>query len=319
MGQAAGTEARPEWPARGAICLDCRTALPAGVACPANPRHGVVELAKKSGREALLTTVWGPPSVRARAKRAAGAGGSGAAGGAFAEGCGSCSGCDAGAADPQALIIVAALALIFALVYFLGSFLVRKWREHRAKLIPNGAAAAGLSSGLSSGKNSGRPGTVVATATAKAPLTRESCVAFAYELRHKKMWRRGRTTLRDAASIGFDVQLDSGERVRIPAGAIALGTRSAETARVDPVAALSYLASIDPQRDHDPPGEHDTIPYSEIRQVLLKDGARVLVRGRLEPRLDVAGVSGGYRDQAPTVLVPVDVPPRIAPALAPRP
>lgn len=301
----------PQWPRKEAVCLDCRTALDGSGGCPVSARHRTARLDDPHGREDLLTAVWGPPSRRARARRAAKAGGSGAASGAALGDCGSCSGCDAGALDPEALLVIAVLALAFVIIYFVGSFLLRLYRRYRARLIPNGAAAAGLSAGHGRGQH----GTVVATAAAPAPITGASCVAYGQVLRHKQMWRTGKVTLRDSATIGFDVALDSGERVRIPAGLIALDMRAATPVSARPEDIESYLTDLDQQRQRETPDEHglvhETVPCTEVRQVVIADGARVVVRGRLEPRPDNEALPGHYRDQAPTVLVPVDVP-RIA-------
>lgn len=291
------------WPARTALCLSCRTAFASGRACPVNPRHQVARLDRKDDRERLLTAIWGPPSARARAKQAAKAGGGGAAGGAVADGCGSAS-CDAGALDPEALLVIAVVAIAFVILYFVGSALLGLWRRYRSRLIPNGAVTAGLSAG----HGRGRVGTVVARATAQAPLTYLSCVAFANVLSYKRWFRARKVTLRDAATIGFDIELDSGERARIPAGLIALDTRAASPVNPTPQDVEEYLAGIDETRTRDASDDCDTAPFTEIRQVLIETGARVVVRGQLEPRPDVEAAPGDYREQAPTVLVPVGVP-----------
>src|SRR5262249_38208265 len=111
-------------PRRTSICLDCRTALTEGETCDGGPRHRVVSLTTLEGRAKLLDEVWGPPSVRRRAKQLAKAGGGGAGLGAIFDGC-SDLGCDA-VASPGDLIGAILVGLVVTGVFVLLSWVGMK-------------------------------------------------------------------------------------------------------------------------------------------------------------------------------------------------
>lgn len=122
-------------------------------------------------------------------------------------------------------------------------------------------------------------GTVAAETSTDTPLTGQACVAFAQVFRYRRLRRVGTITPRDAATIGFDVQLDSGERVRVPPGLIAIDMRDAATVRIVGAEIEDNLGAIDPTRPKGEFGdetEHDTVPFTGIQQVVIPIGARVL-------------------------------------------
>ncbi len=306
-----------EWPARTEICIDCRTLTVAGAGCPIDGRHRVTRLDTHAGREGLLTEVWGPPSRRRRAKKLAKAGAGGAAGGSAAEGA-SCSGCgDVGAVFELegALILLGILALagVVMLIYYGVQKLVeavRKWRNR-----PRPAAAAVRRVRMP--RRRGRVGTVRPRdgAVARAPLSDRECVAYSIEL-HSERALDGTVMARDAATIGFDIELDDGEVVRVPAGAIVLGQGEAESAddRVEPGEdeIWRYLLAIDPLRreaeyGEDEAAKYDPMAHDRTRERVIEVGARVEIRGPLRRVVDggsAASSSAPYRQAAASALVP---------------
>lgn len=290
----------PSWPPRTAICLDCRSALPAGAPCPAG--HGrIARLDSDGGREELLTEVWGPRPVRERLRSMARAGAASGGCGGVLDGCG---GCDLVGGDVgEVLIAVAVLfalgAVLWCLVAGVGA-LVRWWRARprpAGALLPAAAEPA-----------TGRTGVVLAQAGLAAdPLTGSPCVGFAASLEHRSGWlRRPAVMLRDGATLGFDVLLDSGERVRVPAGALRIDRAGARATRVDRMRLALYLGELDPARDRS--DDLDPFLSNLMRAVQLRPGDRVELLGALRAQPLAGAAAGGYRDPAAGVLTPVGLP-----------
>ena len=296
------------WAARGAFCLDCRTAQEGAYRCVVDPSHHLVEAATPHSREEMLTTVWGPASRRQRFKEVAKASGGGVAGGTAAEG--SCAGCELGeaAVDPQALLVIVVVALAIVVLYFLGKFLLRAWRRYQSRPIPRGARARGLASMQPSARGPVVVGTVADAGMALAPLSQRSCVAYAHVLRYKRFARKPLVTLRDSATLEFDVLLDDGGRVRIPAGAVAIGMEHTETIRPDEEAAADYFSQLDGRGSVAPTGADDPFPFTEVREAIVVPGMRIAVHGPLEPMPDPDAPAGSYRDAAASLLSPVETP-----------
>jgi hypothetical protein len=304
---APGRRAAPAWPARGALCLDCRTALAPGQGCPVSPRHRVASLADPAGRDALLTRVWGPRPVREHIRDATRAGAVSGTGSSVLDSCGLID-CLGGGVDLAELGAIALLAAVIAAVVFvlwlvitLVPRAIRAWRRSRWQ--PRGVRRA--PDGL--GRPSGLFGTITAVEPARGePLTGHPCLAFAVELVHRAGWRRRRRMLRDAVTVGFEVALDDGGRVRIPPGSLLLDLDAARTIRPPVQRMADYLAEIDPGRAAS--DDLDTVPHHEVRHLILRAGQRVEVRGRLHATADPRAVPSGYRDAAATLLVPDGAP-----------
>jgi hypothetical protein len=289
------------WPPRPVVCLDCRSALPGGVPCPAgHPR--AVELASVSGRERLLCEVWGSPFRRQRLRAMCRTGAGTSGGGMLFDGC---SGLDWIDGDLGSILM--AIVLLFALGCLLWAAatgiaaLVRWWRS---RLEPTGA----LWPPAGAGPPTGRTGTVVAHgALAPAPLTWTRSVGFGALLEHRsRLWRQPVTTLCDGASLGFDVLLDDGGRVRIPPGALLVDVTNARRVRPDRLLLAHYLAELDPQRDA--ASDLDPFPANRARTVAIQPGDRVEVLGPLEPRADPTAPSAGYREPASSTLIATGLP-----------
>ena len=292
------------WPPRPAICLDCRTALPAGAPCPAGHSRIATFAGGGPGREELLTEVWGPASIRQQLRDAARAGVTSGGCGALFDGCGGCDlvGLDIG----ETLIVIVVLFALGALVWLLACGIGALFRWWRSRSEPNGATRRGAGPEYPTG----RTGTVVAHAgLAPDPITGTPCVGFAALLEHRsRWWRRPATMLRDGATVGFDVVLDDGERVHIPPGALLVDLAAARAVRVDRLQLALYLGELDPARDRE--DELDPFPCHRTRAVQIRPGDRVEVLAAVEarPAGGAAAGRGGYRDQASAVLVPAGVP-----------
>lgn len=147
-----------------------------------------------------------------------------------------------------------------ALLWFLGAAIVKRFRKRAALREAQGVAP-------SRWLHTGQVGYVVAGD------------AYGCELRHQ-----GAVMLRDGATTGLEVRLDSGALVRVPAGPCAFDLTTGPRMRdVD-----AYLAEIDPLRVDPDPFHHD-----DARRVVIEPGDRVELLCALEPR---AGEPAGYRD-----------------------
>lgn len=246
----------PVWPVRSLICLDCRT-LTATTQCPVNTSHRVVSLRDSDGRRRLVDIVWAHrvPRYSPAAKT-------------------NWSGWDVFAIFEIGWFALAVIA--GALLWLLTVGIVNMFRRRKELAEAQGARRPGPNLRL----HTGQVGYVVAN---------DEQVAVGSELRLKDT-----LMLRDGATTGFDVQLDSGARVQVPPGLCAFDLTDAPEMRdVD-----GYLAEVDPQRVHTDP---DPFPYDDARRVTLAPGDRVEVLCRLEPR---AGGLAGYRDSTTTLFVP---------------
>ena len=280
----------PAWPPRPAICLDCRTLQPAADRCLASAHHRLADLTAPAGRAALLERAWGSPSVRRRIRTAAKVGSTGGATGGGLEACSGCDGCgviEAGGSVGEIVAVILVVAFVFVAIYLLAIGVRALWRWWRRPppVRPNGAEARGLAVG----RFAGRTGTVVARATAPAAIGDAPCVAYALQASYRD--RGERVMLRDSVGVGFEVVLDDGAVVEIPAGPVALDVDGAPARPVAPTFA-AHLDVIDPQRR----GADDLDPFAatHVRQVVLADGDRVEVRGRLRP-MPSAATGAAYR------------------------
>ncbi len=237
--------------------------------------------------------VWGPPSLRARMRRVAK---DGATGGAVG---GATSSWTDWVLAPFEVDALALVIVVFAFVFVLISWLVRRIaafiRRRRHQLVPNGALAppAAVS------PRRGRAGRVVATMVA-SPLSGRRCAGFSARLTHGN----GRAVmLHDAATVGFDVVLDDGARVRIPAGPLVLAAADDDDAVALSAAHVDgYLRAIDPRRAG--ADDLDPFPYHRVEETVIRSGDRIEVLGALHAVIDPRAAATGYRDAAATLLVP---------------
>ena len=275
------------WPERRWICLDCRRLAMTRKcrACPLSDRsvmNRMTDLQDHLGRERLLEEVWGPKSLRRRLQEAGKVGAGGALGTAVFQGCDVTT-----AFDLDGIFIV---FIVFALLWLGICWIVEVLRQRKER---RGARGARLTGAVCE-RVRGAAGVVVSNQVAAHPLSSVSCVAYAAELRDGR-----RVMLRDAVTIGFDVQLASGDLVRVPPGPLLIDMTDVPELRTSRIEA--YRCEVDPLRrsaiDLDPlPGEK--VILREVRP-----GDPVELIGELE-RVPTAGGTGGYRESAASVLVP---------------
>lgn len=272
------------WPARSAICLDCRTVLASPDHCPHGAHRGV-SLLDARGRAALVTAVWGSALVGDRDPSPAAED----TGRDRASSWSAWHGFDVSGFD-IALVLVLGVLLVVA-VWKLGRFLMQQVDNRRHQLRARGAPRA-----LPAPRVSGRIGTVVARDQRFEPLTGQPCVAFGVALSHRRQ-----TMLRDGTTIGFDIALDSGERVQIPAGLVAIAaTRAAQ--HVHDARIAEYLLALDPARRHR--AHDDPFVYDDARLTLVRPGDRIELLSPVASIADPAGLPVAYREAAPSLLVP---------------
>jgi hypothetical protein len=287
------------------VCIDCRTLLGPKEQCDGGRKHRVAELGNRAGRLTLLNEVWGPPSVRRRAKQLAKAGGGGLGLGSIFEGCGSggCDGCGGVSLDGEALLVIGAI-LIVAVAVVAVVWLIMKlieWvRAYRNRPKPNG----GVVRPASLGRKAGPYGVIVGKTEALAPATGTACVAWALDLRSKRFLGTD-LMLRDAETCGFDVKLDDGTTARIPVGRIRLEGPHERVDRDDATNVEQFVQTLAPLDDPEDEGL-DPFPYDVAEEVVVKAGDRVRLFGEFEREAD-SNVAAGYR-AASVILVPRGVP-----------
>lgn len=284
---------------RTQICLACRTLLQEGETCVGGRAHQTVSLAAPAGVQRLDDEVWGPDSRARQARQAAKAAAGGAGAGGFFEGC---TGCDAGGLDASGEAVLIVLAVVIAagiaiLLYFLIRALVRWIREKMDQPKPHGALAKAPKPRARAVAASGviRAGTPMAL-----PWAAGSVFGYAMQLYEARAFGGG-AMLRDAATAGFEVALDDGRVLRVPAGRIQLVGRlprvSAEDERIE-----RALAELVPRA----PTETVLFPFDRVRGRTLGPGDRIELLGDVSIAADDGG-GVGYRSNA-GVLVPVGVP-----------
>jgi hypothetical protein len=279
------------WPVRDSICIECRTALPSGTPCPGGT-HRVTKLRTPEGRDALLTEVWGPKSLRRRLKDAASVGAVGGTSASFLDGCSGCDALDFGdVGGGHFWLVLGVMVIVIGVLWFAIKLIADGLRIRRRRLRANGAKRK-----VALGPATGRYGRVIAGQTGKAPLAATPCVAYGLELRARRM-----VMLRDAMTLGFEIELDTHERVRIPAGPCVIDLTRAP----QPRGAGTYLQILDPLRSET--DDLDPFPFEQAFERAIRFGDEVEILGRLLPIPD--GVREvGYRDTPNAILVPDGVP-----------
>jgi hypothetical protein len=288
------------------VCIDCRTLLGPKEYCDGGPKHRVVALTNRGGRQTLLNEVWGPPSIRRRAKQLAKAGGGGAGVGGLLEGCGgldACGGCE-GASGGGEILAVIGIILIAVVVVVLLAWLIMKiveWiRAYQNRPKPNG----GVVRPASLGRRPGPYGRVIGAAAMLGPATSTECVAWALDLRSKRFLGTD-LMLRDGETAGFEVQLDDGTTARIPKGRIRIEGPHKRLSRDDATNVDLFVKTLAPIDDPDDEGL-DPFPYEVVEETVIKPGDRVRLFGEFAREVD-PNAAAGYRE-AKVILLPKDVP-----------
>jgi hypothetical protein len=288
---------------RARVCINCRTLLGPKEQCDAGPKHRVASLGTKEGRAALLTEVWGPPSVRRRAKQLAKAGGGGLGLGSILEGCGGCDGCSSAAIDVEFLAVIAVVLVVaFAAVavVWLALKIIEWVRGYMNRPKPNG----GVARPPRIGRKTGPTGVVRGEARMLAPATGASCVAWALDLRSTRFLGTD-LMLHDAETGGFEIVLDDGTTARISSGRVRLEGQSERRDRSDVGTVEAFVKTLAANDDPEDEGL-DPFPFDAVDEVVVRPGDRVQLFGDFEREVD-PDAPGGYRG-ANAVLVPKGVP-----------
>lgn len=293
---------------RSRVCLACRTLFDHGEDCRGKG-HQTVSIVAASGRAKLDDEVWGPDS-RARALRqAAKAGAGGGVAGSIFDGC---SGCDIGAnaldgcgsAGGEAIlgalvgvVVIVIGALLGLIIYWIVRAIVRLIRDWMHKPQPHGALYAPPKPKkiAIAAKGVVRSGQTLAT-----PWREGSAYGWAMEL-HERRVLGGGAMMRDARSAGFDVALDDGRVLRVPAGRIRVASGlvrvDADRSKLD-----ELIAGIDRARQD----EKTVFPYDFARALTIEEGDHVEVMGEITHSASAAA-EGNYRTNA-AIMEPVGVP-----------
>jgi hypothetical protein len=289
---------------RTAICVDCRTALFSGEGCDVDGDHAVVSLRDDGGREALLCATWGPAEVRlGQARRAS-----------RVENLGMTIGVSGFAAG---LVLAWVVSPAIGILTGLGSLAAMGMASYRPgdETYPVGARLA-----LGDGGKRGPRGGVRGEPALLSPVAGLECVGYAVELR---LLSRGeeRVMYRDAVTCGFEIELDDGERARVPPGRVRLLGPLRQVVDFDNPGIERYLRGTEARGQAPPPwmsgdtsvpGERipsllDPLRYDVVAEATISPGDRVELASPFEP--EVSGhEETGYRDPAPTVLTPRGVP-----------
>ena len=224
-----------------------------------------------------------------------------------------CSGCDL--ADVAGGDILLGLIVVFIAVFVV--WFVARWiydlvQRRRQQLRARGASREPLAP-----RPTGCTGTIVSREPLlTAPVGARPCLAFGLAItHHDRALRRGpQTMLRDGATLGFEVELDSGGRARIPAGPCTLDMTTATPTRPSP-ALDDYLRTIDPW--HGRADDLAPFPCDHADVVTLAPGDRVEILSPVTSIADASIAPVTYREAA-TIVVP-DGPVRLRPIAARNP
>lgn len=139
-----------------------------------------------------------------------------------------------------------------------------------------------------------------------APASGGRGAAWALELRYEGAFG-SRVMLRAGATAGLDVELDSGEWVRLDAGPLRVIGTLRQVPDHDVAELEAYLRQVDPGRSL--AGELcPAIPFNVIGEALLQVGDRVELYGEFAPTVLSGGGAALYREAPATILAPLGVP-----------
>jgi hypothetical protein len=254
-------------------------------------------------REAVLEEVWGPPALRRQTKALAKAGGTGGATGGFLEGLSSCGGCDAAAVEAEIFLVIVVVGVIFMTLYWIITKTAHWLQVRRHMLKPRGAQKKPLALGPATGLVG-----VIASGEdhVKAPFSGVKCAAYGVVFRCRQGCRRYATTLRQSYTNGFDIETDSGEKIRIPPGRLHLDMIEADFVDNPSVAVDAFLSTIDPKHRHS--DDLEIFPHDDVQELVLRPGDSVEVLGPVRDVVDGSAEPTGYRESAATILSPTGIP-----------
>jgi hypothetical protein len=276
------------------VCPLCRRVVRGDRPCDLDGA-AVRPIASPADKQALIDAVWGPPLKRAELMHRL-----------------------AARTRPSRARVVGSLAIGTAcvalasalgvpsltetlLVGVIGAGFGMAVERPRRPLVPSGGAALVPQPRFAVGK-------ILPCHAVIAPGSSTECAAWALELRYDGRWGSC-ITLRVGASAGFDVALDGGERVQIPAGPLWIHEALPQLDELESPVFEELLRALDPTRT----GETEAWPlflFNVIGERTLQTGDRIELLGAMD-REPASGPKGAtYRDAPASVLVP-----RTAPAL----
>lgn len=258
------------------VCLECRT-LHAS-ACPHG--HGAersVLLATARGRELLLTQVWGPPKKRKHAAYP---------------------GWYQGPLAPPRSSDDDFDPIGEVMLWLLDRFVGRLFRHGRPwrVLLPVG----GLTPPALVVREALRGTVRAVVGEPREPVTATPCVAYAavftYGVTHD-------VVLREAATCGFELELEDGGRLVVPAGECELALGGCERRLLEATTRVRELDPLGKEVEALPPFPHDHV---QVR--VLREGDRVEVGGPFTPLARIVEGDVGYRSAPARVLAPHGMP-----------
>ena len=293
-------------PQRTSICLDCRTALFDGESCDVDPTHGVVSIDDLYGRECLIAAVWGPPRSRLEQLHTR-------------------------QRTNQALSGMAALGTVAGMLA-------------STMLFPAAGAATALLGGALSGSlfwlcgkrvvGSTEPaypigaepiqpptvdlhqrGTIRGSMDLIAPASGCGCVAYAIELRYEADFA-ARVMFRDAVCSDFEVVLEDGQSVRVPAGRIRFFGVMHQQIDFDNLLLETYMDRFDRRRTS--AQAFDPLRYNVVYEQVIFPNDRVHLTNELQSTLDNHALPPSYREAMPTYLTPRGIPGLMLSDVSPR-
>lgn len=288
------------------VCLRCRTLLEQHQPCDCGSLNRPAPLAGDQGRDALLREVWGPDYHQRLRRAALAGGGGGLTAGLLAE-VGFFTGCGLvqwGVEGSGSLLFGAAMIFGFSvacLMIYLGVSRARAWYDRRRnRVLARGGAKLPPPRGAVLQR-----GTVVRP-TGEAAT--DHAVATQLQLTVKQH-RVSDRMLIHGATPGFEVELDSGQLVRVPRGRVRIWADAHRVVEMQQEPVRSWLRQVDPARVVllDAP---DPIPFDTANAVMLRVGDRVELEDTFKAYADPRdhGADSPYRAAAQSVLVPEEVP-----------
>lgn len=257
-------------PVRRAICLACRTLLREGAHCAHSRHHTVVSLQTDQGRDAFHREVWETPYVRL----------------GLLPGDGWLVGATALSPVIVGLVwlsIPAAVTMAVAAWSALAGGAL--WRFRQRRLAPP-SPPRGRPGYLRPPRRGPRwHGTIEATDSITAPLTKRPCLGYSVVLRANEFFG-GDVMSIDAWIRGGNVVLDDGRTLHLPEGPIEIDD-SAAVEITDRTAVARYLDAIAPALSSD---ARQPLVYDTVTESIVPIGARLEVLGK------VVEVPGLYRD-----------------------
>ncbi len=204
---------------------------------------------------------------------------------------------NSGDINGKALIFLAVILFGIFVVWFVGCWIADGVRQRQQRLRGRGAQRE-----LPAASPTGWIGTIVSHGPLHAaPIDERPCVAFGLTIIQSdgSPQRSSQTMLRDGATIGFEIALDSGEHARIPSGPCVLDMATARRAQPSPQLD-DYLRTIDLQ--HGRGDDLELFPCDHVEVATLEPGDRVEI---LSPMTAVANPSTApvtYREAAALVV-----------------